>query len=303
MNLLTRFSMRRKAREMRDYDAPRLAAQTLPIPGVRELRGLRYNAQGERHIVDVYAPEAACGPLPVLVDIHGGGLIYGDLDVNRCYCNHLAAQGWLVVGVEYTLAPRVTVFHQLREICAAIRFACRQAGRWGGTVQDGFCLVGDSAGGYLALYTAALAASPALREAFGLPQCVFPAPVRALGLVSPMTSTEGKHRLWEAELFGRGCRSKPFYRYNTPQALAALHALPPCFILTSEEDFILHHSLALADALKAEGQPHELFVQPKGPEGRPLGHVFPVCWPEYEESRAATGQMLAYLAGCLGAEA
>lgn len=294
MNPIIRAGMRYQSLQMQRNDAPRLAAQPLP-GGVAEQRGIRYMAKGRRHILDVYRPAHFQGPLPVLVDIHGGGLIYGDLDVNRAYCHALAAAGWLVIGIEYSLAPGARFFTQLRELAAGMRTVCRRAADWGGSLKGGVYLTGDSAGGLLALYLSALDGNTALRTIFDLPDVQFPANIRALGLVCPMSRTDvSPFSLMERELYGPLFRQKEFYPYMRPDILAVNCKLPPCWIQTGAEDFIRAHSLALAGALDAAGKVYTLVDLPKGTSAHPLGHVFAVGWPDWPESAEVNRKMFAF---------
>ena len=45
-------------------------------------------------------------PLPVILNVHGGGWVYGTKDVYLRYCLFLAQQGFAVVDMNYHLAPK-----------------------------------------------------------------------------------------------------------------------------------------------------------------------------------------------------
>ncbi|MBQ4364659.1 MAG: hypothetical protein II804_00150, partial [Clostridia bacterium] len=67
-------------------DRKRLA--TLPEPDtLTRVTDLRYLDDGDpMHMLDVYYPEGTAEPLPVIIDVHGGGWMYGDKELNRLYC-------------------------------------------------------------------------------------------------------------------------------------------------------------------------------------------------------------------------
>ncbi|UKI14322.1 MAG: hypothetical protein L6V85_09755 [Clostridiales bacterium] len=44
--------------------------------------------------------------LPVIIDIHGGGWMYGDKDLNAPYCEALAKRGFVVVSFFRTVCFR-----------------------------------------------------------------------------------------------------------------------------------------------------------------------------------------------------
>ena len=56
-------------------------------------------------ILDVYKPKSAEGKLPVIVNVHGGGWVYGTKEVYQFYCMSLAQMGFAVVNFNYRLAP------------------------------------------------------------------------------------------------------------------------------------------------------------------------------------------------------
>ena len=58
--------------------------------------------------------------LPVIVSIHGGGLIMGDRKSMRRYARVLAGRGYLVFSIEYRLAPRANLAEQLDDVCVGM---------------------------------------------------------------------------------------------------------------------------------------------------------------------------------------
>ena len=89
--------------------------------GVRQARGIRYKQDGDpAHVMDMYCPNAVKIPTPVIINIHGGGLIMGNKEFNRHFCINLCKMGFIVFSVEYRLCPEVTVFQQLEDIYAAM---------------------------------------------------------------------------------------------------------------------------------------------------------------------------------------
>ena len=48
---------------------------------VDSVENLSYGQDDKWHLLDVYRPRKATGPLPVIVNIHGGAGVYGDNDL------------------------------------------------------------------------------------------------------------------------------------------------------------------------------------------------------------------------------
>jgi acetyl esterase/lipase len=71
--------------------------------------------------MDVFAPAAVSDePLPVLVDIHGGGLIAGRKEQNRNFCIRMAQNGYLVFAPDYRLVPETNIFGQISDVLEAL---------------------------------------------------------------------------------------------------------------------------------------------------------------------------------------
>ena len=110
---------------------------------------------------DVYSP---CGghDLPAVLDVHGGGLMYGDKRLNRRFCAALASCGFTVVSADYRLFPEASFRDAAEDVARAAEFTARVYGK------NGFYLAGDSAGAELALTADGAAASEKVRAAFGI---------------------------------------------------------------------------------------------------------------------------------------
>ncbi|WP_447763279.1 alpha/beta hydrolase [Sphingopyxis panaciterrae] len=116
------------------------------LPGT-ELASVRdFDADGVP--VRLYLPEAD-GPLPLLVFLHGGGWMLGDLDTHDAMHRHLAARaGCAVLGVGYRLAPEHPFPAGLDDATAAFAWARRKAAGLG-CDPAGVALGGESAGANL----------------------------------------------------------------------------------------------------------------------------------------------------------
>ena len=99
----------------------------------------------ERLKLDVYYPEGASDS-PVVVWFHGGGLEAGAKEVPQ----ELRRKGYVVVGVNYRLLPKVTVDKTIDDAAEAVAWVMRHASDYGGSARKVF-VTGHSAGGYLSM--------------------------------------------------------------------------------------------------------------------------------------------------------
>jgi len=208
--------------------------------------------------------------LPLLVFLHGGGWIQGDLETHDAPCRILAeVSGCSVLAVGYRLAPEHPFPAALDDCMTAYAWACSEADRLG---LDGtrIAIGGESAGANLAA-----AASLALRDDGGRrPDFQF--------LVHPATDLTLDHCTFDAELKGM---TRPFleacikpYVGDTdvrdprisPMRAPDLSGLPPAIVFTVE-----------VDPLRSDGEEYALRLAQAGNEvllqrlpGLPHGFMF-----------------------------
>lgn len=107
--------------------------------------------------VRVYRPRTAVGPLPLVVNLHGGGFVFGNLTGADWLCGQLADRvGAVVVSVDYRLAPEHPAPGPYEDAWAATCWLLEHGAELGAD-PGRTVLVGESAGGNLAaLVTLAL---------------------------------------------------------------------------------------------------------------------------------------------------
>jgi acetyl esterase/lipase len=136
-------------------DKKKHASQT-PPDDVVQISDIAYiNDSNHYHNLDVMYPENAqkTDKLPVIIDIHGGGWMYADKDLNDYYCMSLADRGYVVFNISYRLAPDVTVKEQIQDIAYALKWIEENMSNYPCDTNN-IMLTGDSAGGQLAVYSA-----------------------------------------------------------------------------------------------------------------------------------------------------
>lgn len=94
-------------------------------------------------------PTAATSDRPILLWLHGGGFVIGNLDTHRALCSHLAARsGCIVVAVDYRKAPEHRFPAAVEDSLASFRWLRAHAEQLGGHTSQ-LAIGGDSAGGNL----------------------------------------------------------------------------------------------------------------------------------------------------------
>ena len=124
--------------------------------------------EGEPLRLSIYRAHESASRAPVLVYIHGGGWIGGDLTAHSTDLRWFAEQGWLVVSVDYALssADRHLWDVTQAQIGCGLGWILANARRYGGDPSR-LSVSGDSAGGNLAINTAYLSAAGKLPSSCG----------------------------------------------------------------------------------------------------------------------------------------
>jgi hypothetical protein len=117
--------------------------------GVKSHRDLVYVEGGhERHKLDLYLPEKADGPLPLIIWVHGGGWQNGSKDGCPPLRGGYIERGYAVASINYRLSGHAVFPAQIEDCKAAIRWLRAHAKEYGLDAKR-FGVWGSSAGGHL----------------------------------------------------------------------------------------------------------------------------------------------------------
>lgn len=237
------------------------------------------------HELDVFYPvRSVKQPIPVMVNIHGGGLLIGNKEFNRFFCARFSELGYLVFSVEYPLVPDCQVYDQFAAIAAALKYIKEHLSEYHGD-PDRIYGTADSGGAYLLTYVSAMSGCQKLADAAKVtaPDLHF----NALGLISGMFYTTKLDKIGlflPPYLYGKHYKKGPFAPYINPEHPDLVTALPPCFLATSECDYLKRYSMQFERALSRHNVPHKLLCFPKD---KRLPHAFSMFKPDLPESRDA----------------
>ena len=275
-------------------DAENHSKQTAP-EGIKEINNIPYIDDGSvYHLLDVYYPEDTVRLNPVIIDIHGGGWMYGDKELNKLYCLALASRGYTVFNVSYRLAPDVTVPMQIQDVMKALEFIGQHINEYPADASR-IILTGDSAGGQLAAYACALTSSEELRNVFVTASTKLS--YKGLLLTSPVASMNcgGYMSLYTTRLWGSDRKNKPYYNYMNFKDIVGLAKFPKTYLITSAGDFLAHEQTNEAYALLRDAGTECRLADFGGEQGKKLEHVFTVINPYNEIGKSTIDDALAYL--------
>jgi acetyl esterase/lipase len=206
--------------------------------------------------IRVYQPGAGANR-PLVVYFHGGGFVFGNLDLGNWICGTVAARvGAAVVSVGYRLAPKHRFPAAVEDCYAALTWAADNAAELGATGPIG--VMGESAGATLAAVMCLLArerGGPAIRHQ----ALIYPAAdmtrERDPALAGPGTLFLSVPEMAAYRRHYLGPDGDPAHPWASPLLATDHTGLPPALIQVAEHDPLLEDGERYAAALRAAGVP------------------------------------------------
>ena len=276
-------------------DEKRLNRQTPPA-GITCVSDVPYINDNQRsHLLDVYYPENTSSNLPTIIDIHGGGWMYGYKEINKHYNMYLASRGFTVFSINYTLAPQASYKMQLAECYNAFHYIKKNAAAYPCDMNNVF-LTGDSAGGHLAALCCEIFGNENLPAVFNVALPDFK--IRAAGFTCgafampnllakinvPLAKTYARY------IFGNDLNNKNTHKYCNATELLSECKMPPIYLSSSKQDFIGSETKKFCKKADELGIPYKLRFWDKG-KSHALPHVFNIIEPDYPESITTNNEM------------
>jgi acetyl esterase/lipase len=237
-------------------------------------------------------PQGVTAPVPVLLHLHGGGLVVGAVSDNVDMALDVAP-GWAVASVEYRLAPEHPYPAAVEDAYAALVWLVAKAADLGVDPQR-VVVTGVSAGGGLAAALALLARDRGGPELLGQ-LLVYP-------MLDDRNDTASGHQMAGAGSWDRTANATGWAAYLGAQAggpatsayasaarAETLAGLPPAFVDVASAETFRDECVQYAARLWAEGGDAELHVWPGG------CHGFDDLVPSARLSRAARAARASWL--------
>ena len=238
------------------YMAGRKALSPDPMP-IAETRDIAIPGPGGPIPARLYR-SAKNGTLPVLVFLHGGGWVVGNIDSHEAMCRHLANRAeCAVLSVDYRMGPEHKFPAAVEDCFAATVWTAGNAAALG--VDPGRLAVGgDSAGGNLAAVVSLLARDKRAPR-ISCQILIYPATDAAMRHDSVARYAEGyvltrATMRWFYEQYLRTPDDAADWRVS-PLLAPDLSRLPPAYVLTAGYDPLCDEGDAYAARLAAAGVP------------------------------------------------
>ena len=220
----------------------------------------------------VFTPAGLPESAPIVIDVHGGGWVGGNLDIDNYRCIALATgTPAIVVSVDYRLSNKEVHFPApLMDCYAALLWVEAHAAELGGDPKR-IALHGTSAGANLceglALYVRDHSGPNLSLVILNCPPLTLENTYSRRQFPQFALNTDDKRDAPEMIYLGEQNGALPSY-YAFPAYCMDLEGLPPHFIIVGEYDTLRDDGVRYAARLLETGIPCELLVAPR------VGHGF-----------------------------
>lgn len=258
-----------------------------------KMRDWQYaEVDGEKLTLDAWWPRGA-GPWPMVIWVHGGGWRAGFKELGEYTARKIAAEGYVVLNINYRLAPEHPFPAGVEDCLGAIVWAKREAARFNGDPSR-VAIAGESAGGNLA----ALAAYAADSDRFtptgakpGDPDPFVQAVIPVYGAfdfpthIASLDPAESNRLKMFTDYMPGG---ETDYIDASPVTFLDPHD-PPTLLICGDADFLYQDSVDFQKQLEQRKIEHEFFI-PNAAE-----HAFIVWDWDSKNSQATYAKMIEFL--------
>lgn len=265
-----------------DYPVPDDLLEEFDVP---------YTGQdGASLAMDIYRlKEVDQDKLPVIIIIHGGGLMVGHPRMERRVCEFFAREGYLVFAPGYRMVTEADGCGEIGDICDAFDFIAGELESYGGD-PDKVNLIGESAGVFLGINAAAMMKSSRLCRLLGKEPAHLD--IKAMACVSGMFYITRKDIigfLYPRELFPDKRKNRRFMKSMNPENEDIMSKLPPLILISSKADYLRNYTIRYSKALRKARHSCRIVYYSDNKE---LVHAFATLKPEMIESQDALKKII-----------
>ncbi len=223
---------------------------------IERVDNISYGIHKKWNLLDIYYPKGTTEKLPTIINIHGGGWVYGTKETYQYYCMSLANKGFTVINFNYRLAPKFKFPSQLKDINDVVNWTIDNSDEYPIDSNNIF-FVGDSAGAHLGSLYTSLCISEDYRKNydFTLPNDFVPnALLFNCGMYHFLVDDINKSKLFASmikDLTGKS-NFKEILKLITPTNYINEN-YPPTFLMSATGDMLLGHVEIMEKALIEHG--------------------------------------------------
>lgn len=258
-------------------EAPAVSGlRSLVLPGLGETdfrihRDIAYGNAGRDNLLDVWrrADLSSDAKAPVLLQVHGGGWVFGSKNGQAItLMNHMASRGWVCVAINYRLSPRATWPDHIVDVKRAIMWIRKNIAQYGGDPSF-IAITGGSAGGHLAALAALSANDPAFQPGFEDADTTIQAAVPYYGvynLTDPDVMPPDTTRFLESKVMKVEVAGAPGLWAAASPIERVIPEAPPFLVIHGSNDSLVpvEQAQTFVDALRVRSRNPVLYAEVPG---------------------------------------
>lgn len=253
----------------KENDDKRDAGLPHDIPEVERFDDIAYGPKEKWNLLDVYLPRKRGKKVPTIISIHGGGWVYGTKETYQFFGLSLAKNGFAFVNFNYQLAPEVEFPSELDDINRAMHWVAKHGSEYHLDL-DNIFIIGDSAGGQMAMQYLTILTNDGFRQKFGYEKPNFIVRAAAINCGAAFLNLPGMIEGAPQAYFTDNVLETKMDMLEIEEYIT--QDIPPLLLTTANQDFIRDCTVRLDGFLTAKHINH-VFRSYGTPE-EPKAHVF-----------------------------
>lgn len=253
----------------KENDDKRDAGLPHDIPEVERFDDITYGPKEKWNLLDVYLPRKRGEKVPTIISIHGGGWVYGTKETYQFFGLSLAKNGFAFVNFNYQLAPEVEFPGELDDVNRAMHWVAKHGSEYHLDL-DNIFIIGDSAGGQMAMQYLTILTNDDFRQKFGYEKPNFIVRAAAINCGAAFLNLPGMIEGAPQAYFTDNVLETKKDMLETEEYIT--QDIPPLLLTTANQDFIRDCTVRLDGFLTAKHIKH-VFRSYGTPE-EPKAHVF-----------------------------
>ena len=277
----------------------------LPLPGNIIAQNVAYVDDGtDAHVLDVHDAVGPDTKQPLVIEIHGGGGVSGNKEINSNHSDYYAENGFKVLNTNYTLMPVGDYKTFVQDIFTVFDWAVKHADEYNYDLDQVF-LSGDSAGANIVILLAAVINSPELQKYYEVTPptditfkgYILTCPMGQADLIDALDrESEGfdLNKMFAGQIGADILKNEDLMNHVLWDKIIDPETFPEVYIITTPQDEV-YYTDALALTALLDERDIDYVCKEYTVEGLFMAHTFNINSMDHPQSIVANADAVAYM--------